>query len=265
MDDTDTVKRLWRERGSTLITSIEAKEWGKSYRGDDSCTLWDSNAWRSAHQPSVRLVIPKFWVDTRCGYKDRGYFEFYGVPYHHFIALLHVKMDIKNLLCAIPCSTVNQPPIHPEISPCSHASSPSSLHGNLQSMPSLSSASLPLDSPTVVPEKSTLKFINHTRTPWSKQEDDLLRCGYKQGLSWAQISSTYLPHRSRGCCWGRFKTLQSKKRRQQGWNQNDDQMLLIAIRKHAALFSDAWKAVSREVPDRTSRECRIRYLKLQNC
>lgn len=39
MDDTDTVKRLWRERGSTLITSIEAKEWGKSYRGDDSCTL----------------------------------------------------------------------------------------------------------------------------------------------------------------------------------------------------------------------------------
>lgn len=49
-----------------------------------------------------------------------------------------------------------------------------------------------------------------TRTPWTPFEDELLRRGYNQGLSWAMISSTYLPHRSRGCCWGRFKTLQSK-------------------------------------------------------
>ncbi|KAI9360976.1 hypothetical protein BD770DRAFT_470987 [Pilaira anomala] len=49
-----------------------------------------------------------------------------------------------------------------------------------------------------------------TRTPWSPEEDGLLRKGYEQGLSWAMISCTYLPHRSRGCCWGRFKTLQSK-------------------------------------------------------
>ncbi|KAI8394327.1 uncharacterized protein BYT42DRAFT_610047 [Radiomyces spectabilis] len=49
-----------------------------------------------------------------------------------------------------------------------------------------------------------------TRTPWTPFEDDLLQQGYEQGLSWAMISSTYLPHRSRGCCWGRFKTLQNK-------------------------------------------------------
>ncbi|KAI8390140.1 hypothetical protein BD560DRAFT_380033 [Blakeslea trispora] len=49
-----------------------------------------------------------------------------------------------------------------------------------------------------------------TRTPWTPLEDHLLRQGYDQGLSWAMISSTYLPHRSRGCCWGRFKTLQNK-------------------------------------------------------
>jgi hypothetical protein len=49
-----------------------------------------------------------------------------------------------------------------------------------------------------------------TRTPWTPFEDELLRRGYSQGLSWAMISSTYLPHRSRGCCWGRFKTLQNK-------------------------------------------------------
>lgn len=49
-----------------------------------------------------------------------------------------------------------------------------------------------------------------TRTPWTPDEDDLLQKGYEQGLSWAMISCTFLPHRSRGCCWGRFKTLQSK-------------------------------------------------------
>ncbi|KAI8142541.1 hypothetical protein BJV82DRAFT_669687 [Fennellomyces sp. T-0311] len=53
-----------------------------------------------------------------------------------------------------------------------------------------------------------------TRTPWTPVEDVLLERGYKEGLSWAMISSTYLPHRSRGCCWGRFKTLQSKHHRQ---------------------------------------------------
>ncbi|CEP13153.1 hypothetical protein [Parasitella parasitica] len=49
-----------------------------------------------------------------------------------------------------------------------------------------------------------------TRIPWTPEEDDLLQKGYEQGLSWAMISCTFLPHRSRGCCWGRFKTLQSK-------------------------------------------------------
>ncbi|KAI9299376.1 hypothetical protein BJ944DRAFT_274277 [Cunninghamella echinulata] len=49
------------------------------------------------------------------------------------------------------------------------------------------------------------------RIPWTPSEDKLLKQGYEQGLSWAMIASTYLPHRSRGCCWGRFKTLKNKK------------------------------------------------------
>lgn len=56
---------------------------------------------------------------------------------------------------------------------------------------------------------STSTYIQ-TRTPWTPDEDYLLQKGYEQGLSWAMISSTYLPSRSRGCCWGRFKTLQSR-------------------------------------------------------
>ncbi|ORZ23595.1 hypothetical protein BCR42DRAFT_487536 [Absidia repens] len=62
------------------------------------------------------------------------------------------------------------------------------------------------------PSASTPPMINQiqTRTPWTPLEDSLLQKGYEQGLSWAMISSTYLPHRSRGCCWGRFKTLQNK-------------------------------------------------------
>ncbi|KAI8337428.1 hypothetical protein BC941DRAFT_425244 [Chlamydoabsidia padenii] len=49
------------------------------------------------------------------------------------------------------------------------------------------------------------------RVAWTPDEDELLKQGYEQGLSWAMIVSTYLPHRSRGCCWCRLKTLKNKK------------------------------------------------------
>ncbi|KAI8992624.1 hypothetical protein BDB01DRAFT_443462 [Pilobolus umbonatus] len=65
-------------------------------------------------------------------------------------------------------------------------------------------------SPQLIHSKSVPLMYVQTRTPWSPMEDDLLKQGYEQGLSWAMISSTFLPHRSRGCCWGRFKTLQNK-------------------------------------------------------
>lgn len=58
--------------------------------------------------------------------------------------------------------------------------------------------------------KSSASSYIQTRTPWTPEEDELLQKGYEQGLSWAMISCTYLPYRSRGCCWGRFKTLRSK-------------------------------------------------------
>jgi hypothetical protein len=58
--------------------------------------------------------------------------------------------------------------------------------------------------------KSSISTQNQLRVAWTPSEDDLLQQGYAQGLSWGMIASTYLPHRSRGCCWGRFKMLQSK-------------------------------------------------------
>jgi hypothetical protein len=69
-----------------------------------------------------------------------------------------------------------------------------------------------------------------TRTPWTPFEDHLLRQGYDQGLSWAMISSTYLPHRSRGCCWGRFKTLQNKN-------------MVDPTHTHMRQFRRPWKAI----------------------
>lgn len=69
-----------------------------------------------------------------------------------------------------------------------------------------------------------------TRTPWTPFEDHLLRQGYDQGLSWAMISSTYLPHRSRGCCWGRFKTLQNKN-------------MVDPTHSHMRQFRRPWKAI----------------------
>lgn len=69
-----------------------------------------------------------------------------------------------------------------------------------------------------------------TRTPWTPYEDHLLQQGYDQGLSWAMISSTYLPHRSRGCCWGRFKTLQNKN-------------MIDSSHAHMRHFRRPWKAI----------------------
>ncbi|KAI8877766.1 hypothetical protein K501DRAFT_306089 [Backusella circina FSU 941] len=69
-----------------------------------------------------------------------------------------------------------------------------------------------------------------TRTPWTPFEDQLLQQGYDQGLSWAMISSTYLPHRSRGCCWGRFKTLQNKN-------------MVDPNHSHMRHFRRPWKAI----------------------
>ncbi|KAI8069169.1 hypothetical protein BC940DRAFT_298057 [Gongronella butleri] len=70
-----------------------------------------------------------------------------------------------------------------------------------------------------------------TRTPWTPIEDELLQKGYEQGLSWAMISSTYLPHRSRGCCWGRFKTLQSKN------------LIDLKVQQQSRLARRAWKTM----------------------
>lgn len=78
---------------------------------------------------------------------------------------------------------------------------------------------------------SSSPAVLQTRTPWTPTEDYLLQKGYDQGLSWAMISATHLPHRSRGCCWGRFKTLQSKN------------LVHVSIQQPSRLARRAWKAV----------------------
>ena len=101
-----------------------------------------------------------------------------------------------------------------------------------------------------------------TRTPWTPEEDYLLEQGYNQGLSWAMISATYLPHRSRGCCWGRYKTLQSKAMEQREWTNAEDRLLILAIRKNSRLFKTAWKAVAEEIGCRSWKECELRSAKV---
>ncbi|KAI9489630.1 hypothetical protein BDB00DRAFT_842340 [Zychaea mexicana] len=130
--------------------------------------------------------------------------------------------------------------------------------------PSSSSSSSTTTSPSAVPHQQQQhpRSGPQTRTPWTQHEDNLLRRGYDQGLSWAMISSTYLPHRSRGCCWGRFKTLQAKALERRDWDDTEDQLLLIAMKKHARLFKLAWKAVSQDMPNRSWRECESRSFKV---
>ncbi|KAG1451594.1 hypothetical protein G6F56_008048 [Rhizopus delemar] len=88
------------------------------------------------------------------------------------------------------------------------------------------------------------KARQQTRTPWTSTEDYLLEKGYLKGLSWAMISSRYLPHRSRGCCWGRFKTLRTKASQKKIRNTNEDKILLVSIEKRNRLFKQAWRTVN---------------------
>ncbi|KAI9260203.1 hypothetical protein BY458DRAFT_516464 [Sporodiniella umbellata] len=143
-------------------------------------------------------------------------------------------MDIRHLLCeSISKFDVHQPHIKPKdqhSSLYSHSKSPQRVCSSFSS-PSLSSnnsvhediapSSHRRRAFSDIGETRAFVYTNHrvrsrsansppTRTPWTPYEDDLLRYGYSQGFSWAAVSSNYLPHRSRGCCWGRFKTLQSK-------------------------------------------------------
>jgi hypothetical protein len=108
----------------------------------------------------------------------------------------------------------------------------------------------------------TISGHSHTRTPWSAEEDELLQQGYSQDMSWAMVSTIYLPHRSRGCCWGRFKTLQAKALEQREWTDSEDRLLQTAIKKNARLFKQAWKAVSQEMSNRSWRECELRSTKV---
>jgi hypothetical protein len=113
------------------------------------------------------------------------------------------------------------------------------------------------------PSTPKAKKQNH-RTPWTDSEDFLLEKGYLQGLSWAMISAKYLPHRSRGCCWGRFKTLQTKSTERKNWAESEDRVLLGAIKKHRHLFKCAWRTVALDLHDRDWKECEIRFTRISN-
>ncbi|KAI9499445.1 hypothetical protein BDB00DRAFT_793979 [Zychaea mexicana] len=76
------------------------------------------------------------------------------------------------------------------------------------------------------------------------------------------ISATYLPHRSRGCCWGRYKTLQSKAMEQRKWTSAEDRLLMLAVKKNSRLFKKAWKTVAEEIGCRSWKECELRSTKI---
>lgn len=148
-------------------------------------------------------------------------------------------------------------------SPISSSSTSSSLFYSIPSSPDID-ATLPSSASTTNTRiLNTTRSSNQaqTRTPWSAEEDQLLQEGYSQGLSWAMIATVYLPHRSRGCCWGRFKTLQAKSLEQREWTESEDRLLLLAIKKNSKLFKQVWKSVAQEMGNRNWKECESRSLK----
>ncbi|KAG1439491.1 hypothetical protein G6F56_012279 [Rhizopus delemar] len=159
-------------------------------------------------------------------------------------------MDIKSLLNA---ACVDIPFKQQNFDDC-----PASPLMAWSSASSVSSSDTTL-SPTVFRKT---KSQQQTRTPWTTSEDYLLEKGYMQGLSWAMISAKYLPHRSRGCCWGRFKTLRTKISQKKRWSMNEDQVLLNSIRRNTHLFEQAWSSVALDLNNRNWRECKVRSTRI---
>ncbi|KAI9365023.1 hypothetical protein BD770DRAFT_356927 [Pilaira anomala] len=170
-------------------------------------------------------------------------------------------MDIQSLLCNTTTKSATHDACHQRQSSWSSYSSspdsPMSLSSHVSTFYSVPS-SPEIDSTLPVSSVRSNRTPNQTRTPWTVEEDRLLQQGYSQGLSWAMISAVYLPHRSRGCCWGRFKTLQSKNLEQKEWSEEEDRLLVLAIKKNSKLFKQAWKSVAQDVDSRSWKECEQR-------
>ncbi|CDH48585.1 hypothetical protein RO3G_00935 [Lichtheimia corymbifera JMRC:FSU:9682] len=188
-------------------------------------------------------------------------------------------MDIKNLLCSssnvLNENDANDFPKSPIWSSSSSTSTFSSSSSSTANSPVSSCFSTPPSSPSVNEQQQQQRPSSQpqqqprqsqrtpqTRTPWTAEEDYLLQQGYTQGLSWAMISAKYLPHRSRGCCWGRFKTLQTKAMEHREWTSTEDRLLLMAVKKHSRLFKQAWKSVAEDLPGRSWRECEFRTARM---
>jgi hypothetical protein len=176
-------------------------------------------------------------------------------------------MDIQSLLCTQqPITYTGKLPaqLHqrePSWFSCSSSSSSGSPNGSTVSYSIPSSPEIEVPSLSVQ-RRSHNSPHSQIRTPWSSEEDQLLQQGYSQGLSWAMISTVYLPHRSRGCCWGRFKTLQAKSLEQKEWSESEDRLLMLAMKKNARLFKQAWKAVAQDMGNRNWKECELRSTKV---
>ncbi|KAI8980797.1 hypothetical protein BDB01DRAFT_795617 [Pilobolus umbonatus] len=189
--------------------------------------------------------------------------------------LYHI-MDIQSLLCPQSMESINfievkdvKKIVHVNPYSWSTYRSFSPLHSPASTSSYLSVFPSPVTSYTPSPVQSHEPHRSnhghpHTRIPWSPEEDKLLQYGYSQGLSWAMISTVHLPHRSRGCCWGRFKTLQSKSLEQQAWSDSEDRLLLLAIKKNSGLFKQVWKSVAHEMGTRNWKECELRSTKISN-
>ncbi|KAJ2964781.1 hypothetical protein NQZ79_g299 [Umbelopsis isabellina] len=164
-------------------------------------------------------------------------------------------MDIKDLLCSKP-----QQPDTDQV-----LNRDTADQRSLGASTNMVEATSDISSPETFSPPARLNTRQHiqTRVPWRPEEDHLLRQGYEQGLSWTLISARYLPHRSRGCCWGRFKTLQSMEIHRKEWSDKEDEFLRLAVKKHAKLFKQVWRAVAADVgDDRSWRDCRQRAQKI---
>jgi hypothetical protein len=97
-----------------------------------------------------------------------------------------------------------------------------------------------------------------TSREWTKHEDDLLRqlVEEKGTKNWAGIAQQ-LPGRKESTCQRRWNKVIKPSLVKGPWTEDEDEKLLVLIAKHGA---KRWNVAATELPGRTGKSCRDRWL-----
>ncbi|RUS17184.1 hypothetical protein BC937DRAFT_90293 [Endogone sp. FLAS-F59071] len=118
--------------------------------------------------------------------------------------------------------------------------------------------------PSPPPAGSRLKFKKRAKVNWTKQEENLLKQGIKEGLGWQAITNKYLPKRDRSGCYLHWQGMQAKMLPlRRDWTQDEKKSLTQAMKVLSKERKELWSKVAEKyVKGRTWKEIEMQQAHL---